>query len=186
MSIGIGALLEAVQDALRTALVPHIPGEVSAQARNYVGVHPGGHPPATFADWYVSIDESKVESTEHAFLREVFSIDVFITKRMGKFAQDRQNSAYLQAINGLDPLESTIKTTIHNSHAVRAAACTLAGVPSAGNGDIFQHPLWFLGRARSMPKGPEWVFSEKATDQFLVRVLPFRGGTRVQAMDVAT
>jgi hypothetical protein len=80
---------------------------------------------------------------------------------------------YLDHSPGLDELERQVIRSLHNNHTLRQMANENAGAPSAGDGDIFQSPLWYRGRGRT-----------SFGDLSLERTLSFSGARRVQAVDV--
>lgn len=181
--------LVAVRNALRTALLASMPGADAAKAFEYVRVAPGGQPPDKCGDWFVGVDELSVTSTEKESLRQAFEVGVWITKRTGVFSTGRKDEAYLETTRGLRDLERGVLRAIHNRHAVRLAANTLAGAPAASPvGDVFQGALWYTGRGPTMWRGGDWCASESTSensdDTFAVRLLRFAGGSRVEALDV--
>lgn len=175
-------LLLAVRDHLRSNMT--VPGGED-RAPFFIGLQPGGHPPARMGEWYVSIDESNVISTEKESLREVHSVEINITKRAGKYASDTADKAYLENMNGLRAIERQVIQLVHNNHTLRALANTLGGLPGETIGDIFQQPLWYTGRGRTRFEGGEWIGAD-GDHAFLVRTLNFTGAARVQAPDVMT
>lgn len=168
-------LLQAARDRLRT-VVP--------LADKLCDLQPGGRPPARMGEYYISLDEARIQAGEKTHLREVYTINVWITKRTGKYPRDKWSEIYLQNATGLGALERKIIAAIHGRQEVRVAANTLGGLPTAGTGDIFQQPLWYTGRGATAPANAEWTGGDPENDAFLVRTLPFTGGLRVQALDI--
>lgn len=182
--MSMGFLLQAQRDHLRQALLSLIPGGDPTRAANYVGIQPDGRPPPTMGDWYAAIDEASVESSHRSYLGEVFHTEVTITRRASQHARDRYEDIYLNTINGLDVIERAIIQACHCNQDLRQRANALAGSPDPAAGDIFQIPLFYGGRGRTRTETGEWIGAEPDRGAFLIRVLPFAGGNRVQALDI--
>lgn len=185
-TMSIEYLLLAARNELRTQMASSAPG--SANINSYIGIQPEGHPPANCGEFYIALDEESVQSTEKTSLREVYSISVYITKRTGKYSADHWDAIYTDATNGLRALERKVIQYIHGSHTIRIAANTLGGFPASGTGDIFQQPLWYLGRPKTRfvggPAAGEWDGSGSDGGAYAIRMLRFSGAVRVQARDV--
>lgn len=179
--MSIEYLLVAARDRLR--LTVSLPGTARPEA--YIGLQPEGRPPATMGDFYVALDEAGVQSTEKVSLRELFAVQVYITKRTGRHAADKFDSLYLELTKGLRDLERQVLTALHNNQTVRAMANALAGVPQESQGDAYLQPLFYTGRSRSQFHGAEWIGTTGDNHAFIVRILNFSGGLRVQALDIA-
>lgn len=173
--MSIAYLLQAARDKLRT---------VAPLSAKLCDLQPLGRPPNSMGEYYVSLDEGRIQAGEKTHLREVFTINVWITKRTGQHPKDRWSEIYLKNTTGLDALERKVIVALHGNQAVRVAANTLASTPGVNTGDIFQHPLWYTGRGATAPAGAEWNGGEAESDTFLVRLLQFTGGLRVQALDI--
>lgn len=181
--MSIAALLTAARDRLRQKLV--FPGGPS-RAAQYVGIQYQGRPPRTCGDWYIGLDESRVESSDTAFLKEMYSIDVIISRKTGIYAPDQTGEIYLDNLSGLDVLERQVISAIHGRQEVRLAANVALGLkpPDTSHGDGFQKPLYYPGRGRTVDRrDPEWTGSP-SDSTFLVRTLPFRGGARIQSLEI--
>ena len=158
-----------------------------AQAKNFIGIQPDGRPPRNSGDWYIGIDESRIESSDIAFLKEQFAIDAVISHRADRFPQDHWGEIYLQAINGLDAIERQVIQFLHGNQNVRLAANAYLQIvpPDASNGDGFQKPLYYGGRARTAQRhDEEWTGAAGSESTWLVRTLAFRGGTRIQSFEI--
>lgn len=173
--MSIAYLLQAARDRLRT-VVP--------LSNDRCNLQPGGRPPARMGEFYVSLDEGRVQGSDRTHLKEIYTINIWITKRTGKYPPDKYAEVYLANAVGLDAIERKIIAALHGVQAVRVAANTLGSLPGAGTGDIFQQPLWYTGRGATAPAGAEWNGGEGENNTFLVRLLQFTGGLRVQALDV--
>jgi hypothetical protein len=171
----IELLLQATRDRIRCQL---------KLADGQCDIQPDGHPPARMGEFYISLDEGGIQSADKGFLKEVFSIDVFITKRTGVYPKDQYRRIYLDNATGLASLERKIIAAVHGSQELRVAANTLGDLPSTENGDAFQFPLYYMGRSKTRSAGGEWSGSAKENDCFLVRALRFTGGNRIQALDI--
>ena len=182
--MGINALLLAVRDVLQTDLAVDFPNSADAIGR-YVGIQPGGNPPASAGEWYVAIDEGGITSSSRNYLGESYRIRVYISKRTGKYARDQMERAYREDANvqGLEQLERLIIGHLHTSETVRSSANTHAGAPGSG-GDIFQRPLYYQGRSNTVYREGGWGHASKGNDSWLVRTLDFSGADRIQAADV--
>lgn len=174
----------ATVEHLQTQLADIIPGGAS-KTKFYINWQPDGHPPASMGEFYISVDEDGSEQKEHDKLHEIYRMKVWITKRTGQYPPDRALEAYKLASRGLRDLERRIVVAIHNNHTLRAAVNTELGVPDASVGDSCVNPMWFPGRGKTTKAGADWIGGNNDNDNFLVRVLPFAGGRRIQAMDVA-
>lgn len=175
LDAGIDALLVAARDRLRA--------EMSLDA-NFCAIQPDGHPAANCGEFYIALDEGGVSSDAKHFLRELYTIEVTISRRTGRHARDRWDEIYRSESRSLTALERPIIRAIHSNNALRIAANVLAGVPSAGEGDYFQLPLFYTGRTKTRPVDGSWCFAEPDAASFLVRTLSFTGGLRVQDLDV--
>lgn len=178
-------LLMATRDRLRDNLT--FPGG-STHKKDFVRITPMGHPPMNMGDWFVGIDEIEVNSTDKDKLRQVFSVGVWLTKKIGRFAPDRLDEAYTETTNGMLTVERAIIKNVHNNGLLRIAANTLAfapgGVPAVGVGDSFICPLWYTGRGPTEFKTGEWAGAAEDKLQFAVRMLRFSGGNRIEDLDV--
>lgn len=173
--------MEAVRDHLRSTLA--FPGGAD-KAVHYVDIQPNGQPPAAIGDYYIAVDEASIESADKTHLKEIFQLEVTITKTIGQFRKDQLSSAYFHHSRGLGPIESSVKVAIHNNQDLRALANFKGGLPSTVNGDQFIQPLWYLGRGRTRFEAGDWAGLEPDKKAFMVRVLRFGGGIRTQALDV--
>jgi hypothetical protein len=184
--MSIAALLQATRDQLQQSMTfPGGPGK----APFYVEIQPQGRPSFDCGEWYVGLDELRVESRDRGYLQEAYTIVAVISARTGRFAPDQRGSAYLQHLYGLEMLERQVITTIHGNQNIRIAANANyleIAPPSTAGGDIFTEPLWYTGRVRSEYRGGDWAGDKNPeSDQtFLVRTLPFTGGLRIQALDI--
>jgi hypothetical protein len=165
----MAALLKAARDKLREDM-PIPPGQ---SPKLFVGIQPGWALPKPRGQWFVALDEANVTSTEKVSLKEEYAIEVKIVKEVGRYAPDQTGQMYLDHSPGLDELERQVIRSLHNNHTLRQMANENAGAPSAGDGDIFQSPLWYRGRGRT-----------SFGDLSLERTLSFSGARRVQAVDV--
>lgn len=182
--MSVDAWVIATVEHLQTQLVDVVPGGAS-KAVHFIGWQPDGHPPANMGAFYISVDEDGSQSMEHDKLHEVYAIKVWITKRISHVAPDRKFEAYKETSRGLRDLERRVILAIHNNHTLRAAVNTELGVPHVDVGDACINPMWFKGRPKTQPAGGEWNLTGNDKDAFLVRLLPFAGGRRIQSLDVA-
>jgi hypothetical protein len=186
--VSIAALLQAARDELQQVMT--FPGGPS-RAKQYVEIQPNGRPPFDCGEWYVGLDELRVESVDQGFLQETFSIVAVVSARTGKFAPDQRGSIYLQHLYGLDTLERQIVVNLHGNQTVRINAnanylnINYAEPAPGVTGDAFQTPLYYVGRTASMyVNAVDWTGSTKANEAFLVRHIPFTGGIRIQSLDI--
>lgn len=176
--MSMDALLLAARNHLRTQLTANVPGSDLDRANKYIGIQFEGRPPATMADWYIALDESRVVSKERESLHEQFWIEVTITRRTGAHRRRSYDEIYTDNAKGLSLLERLVIKHLHESHTHRAAA----GVLEGGGALVFKLPLMYPGRGRTQPRGADWIGSE-GDETFLVRVLPFGGAVREQYLD---
>ncbi|HVX15947.1 MAG TPA: hypothetical protein VHC22_32485 [Pirellulales bacterium] len=167
--MSMAALLLAMQTVLRDRM----PIPDGQPPQNYIGIQPAGQLPRSRGQWYVALDEAGVASTEKVSLSEEYSVEVRIVKQIGQYAPDQLGRVYTDHTPGLDELERAVIRAIHNNHRLRQIACDNAGAPGQASGDVFQSPLWYVGRGRT-----------ELGDKSLERRLNFRGARRVQAIDV--
>ena len=127
--MSIEYLLEAVRDTL-VAEMDLDPNECDVQ--------PEGHPPETMGDWYLSIDEGQIQSTDKGMLNEVYTVQVFVTLRAGIYPRDRLAEAYdrnrglfLAGRQSLTALERSVIVAVHGSEALRVLACNKLGISTA-------------------------------------------------------
>lgn len=172
--MAMGAILKAARDAIRTA---------TSKDFKFVGVRPEGRPPATTSPWYIGLDENRVDNAAQTCLKEQFAIDVVITTRTGIAPDDRSDELYLNSLFGLDPLERIVLAALHGTQAVRLAANAFLAAAALANYYTFITPLYYTGRAKSAPRGPDWIDDETDTEStFMTRTLTFAGGIRPQAL----
>lgn len=177
------ALLEATRDVLRTNLATNLPN-VAANINFYVDIQPEGHPPNFAGQWYVSIDEGGVSSDSEYFLREKYTVKVWITRRTGVYPKDRAAKAYSDSQEGMETIERQVIDILHANETIRLTANTYAAAPGAG-GDEFIRPLYYKpGRTTTHYMGSDWIPSNKEVDPCMVRELTFEGADRIQAYDV--
>jgi hypothetical protein len=183
--MSISFLLLATRDVLRTQLAAAQTN--ISDINDYVGIQPQGIPPAACGRWYVSLDEGGVQSDNTNFLRERYTVRVWITWRTGDLPKDRRGKAYqIYATNqeGMDSLERQVIGILHANETVRLTADTYVGAPGAG-GDIYTQPLFYQpGRSTTDYRGNDWILGGKDSDSCMVRQLTFEGADRIQALDV--
>lgn len=179
--MSIALLLQAVRDELRAGMT------FQADPKQFVGIQPGGRPPAWMSDFYIAVDEANIAASDRTHLKEIYTIAVTITVHVRGVRSDQTgDQIYIENLNSLENLERAVIRLIHASQSVRARALTLGQIPNTSRGDIFQLPLYYEGRgATAAFDAAEWLGSvEPGTRQLMVRVLRFSGATRVQALDV--
>ena len=179
--MSIEALLVAARNHLRTQLIDLIPGATTSAAAAHIDIRPEGRPPARWAGFYIGLDEGRVQSTEKAFLREVYTIEVYVYRQTGEYSDDRHGDIYTKNVNGLGVLERRVIRAIHNSHTIMAAANAILA-DDARPGDIIQQPLWYTGRGKT--RYGATGADERSMKSFMQRVLPFSGGVRNQDIDI--
>lgn len=172
----IESLLEATRD--------HLIAEIEPLDHNYVGVRPEGHPPATMADFYISIDEVSVQSADKASLKEIYTIAVWLTVRPNVLPDDRQEDFYLANARGLSRWEREVISKIHASYPLMQRANKLLGLDNLFGSGGFTQPLFYQGR-RATNFATGWVPSDSETDkaECMVRMLTFAGGNRLQNLE---
>lgn len=172
--MSMAALLTGTRDWLRSEL---------SYSDNNCDVRPGGKPPASMGQFYVSLEDSGVGSREKLqHLEEIYSITVYVTRRTGEQPRDRTQAIYLAATTGLDARCRAILTKIHRNFDLMTSINELI----TDDGDLFQLPLFYQGVAGPQFMGPDWAASVNDTDSFLVKALRFGGALRVQDVDIMT
>lgn len=184
--MSVDAWVIATRTHLRTELVSggHIPGG-AVKAKHYVDIQPGGHPPAAMGEFYIAVDEVGTQQLDHDKLHEVYRLDVTISKRTGQYAPDKYGDMYAKNARTIRQLERAVIVAIHNNHVLRIAVNAELGAPSEVTGDACINPMWHTGTDKTRPEGPAWCGGNPdSVDAFLVRVVHFGGGRRIQDIDV--
>lgn len=181
--MSMAGLVVATRNHLRTQLQALIPGGTEAAAKSYIGIQPEGRVPANVAHFYIAVDEARVTSGDREFLKETFALEVTISFPTGRHAKDRYDAIYAENGATLDLWERRVITNIHGNQTLRIAANTLIGAPHVDNGDSYVLPLWYVGRSRTRLEAADWS-GENNDSSWMVRVLPFTGGNRIQALDI--
>jgi hypothetical protein len=70
-----------------------------------------------FGDWFVGLDEVRIESKDTTFLKEVYYTVAVITHKAAQVPKDRKGSLYSATGSGLDAVERAVITAIHGSQA---------------------------------------------------------------------
>lgn len=174
--MSMAAVLATVRDRLRTEI---------PLAVEQCGIQPGGTPPSTAGEMYVAVDELGVVSDGKCVLRETYSVEVCLWRRIGQFPGDRlgdvhlKEDPYVATARTLDVVERDVLRLIHANYLhIVAAANEAAAAGTPAGGDVFQLALYYEGRSRTesfRPAKGAW------RDAWLGRRLKFSGLTRVQA-----
>lgn len=171
-------MIEALLEATRDRLIDQL-----ALSNFEVGIQPDGRPPAVMGEFYISLDEQNIQSSEMGFLQERYAISIWFTLRAGIYANDRKDEPYLLQSKLLTAWERKIIKAIHGRQEIRQSAnLLLAEYGATGSGE-FSFPLYYGGRTKTRTPG-EWILGETADPSpCMVRELAFNGGLRTQNLD---
>lgn len=167
----IEAWVEAIRDELRSQLT--LDPEV-------VGIRPQGQPPATMGHYYIGVDEVQVSSSEQdrTFLKETYTVGVWITMRSGLIPNDNFDEYYLNHAYGISDWERKIKNALHGNHGVRNRANAILIARGVRGSGEFNFAMHYAGRAPTGFK-TNWVDGDSSETPTIVRALMFTGGTRI-------
>lgn len=141
--MSLDALLQAATDKIRTAVGTvynatggtNVPGtgDGAPLTLQQCDIQFEGRPPGSMGQWYISLYEGGVESSERALLKEICAFDVFLTCRTGVLPRDRWAAKGMGFLGtwdrtALTTMERLVILALHGQQDVRIAANKYLGI----------------------------------------------------------
>jgi hypothetical protein len=185
--MSMSAVLIAVRTRLRTVAPDW------GLRENAIRIEPDGHPPPKATGHYIAIDESNIDSIPNMEegLRERYEISVYCCREANPVSPERlgdmleSTDRYLASIVTLEQMERMVLQTLHGNRSIPQLANAQVGLPGSEDlqGDIFQEPLYYVGRGRMGTYIQETAQDYEPQSGWRLRELRFRGMLRVQRLE---
>lgn len=173
--------------AMLLALPVHLRAELSLD-EDECDAQPFAQPPSQMGEKYIAVCEDGVlgsGTTGHgaSTLRKVYQFRISITRRTGQYGRDRSKKLYLEAVDSIDQLASSVIAKVHGSYPLLA----IANGEITGGASAYQLPLWFLSQEPAALQGADWAGPTADNDgsTYIATVLRFGGAVRIQTIGLA-
>ena len=155
-----------------------------------------GMPPASSGQEFIAVCEGEWRGLDQADygLRELYGVEVIVTRRLGSYPLDRIGSDVLTtASKGMNARLAQVRAALHMNYGLLLVANKTINDAAEQPENGFIEALRFRGVGRSQIKGQSWLHAESDPDDeegreecALVRSASFGGAERDQLIPTMT